>query len=132
MSRAWPLAVAVLMGACGSASVKDVTTTPSGLLDPSQPRTEPTVIISASGVDPVDSHLNHPVTVTFVNRDSVAHRLESAPEIGNGPCPEMAQVGTVDPGGTGTVTLTAANYICSFHDGLQPANLKLKGIIVVH
>lgn len=122
----------MLMGACGSASVKDVTTTPSGLLDPSQPRTEPTVVISASGVDPVDSHLNHPVTVTFVNRDSIAHRPESAPEIGNGPCPEVTQVGTIDPGGTGNVTLTQANYICSFHDGLQPANLKFKGIIVVH
>ena len=119
------------MGACGSASVQDVTSKP-GLLDPSQPRTDPTVVISSSGVDPVDSHLNHPVTVTFINRDTVAHRLESAPEVGNGPCPEMEQVGTVPAGGTGTVTITQANYICSFHDGLQPSVLKFKGVIVVH
>jgi hypothetical protein len=120
----------MLLSACGSASVEDVT--PRGLLDPSQPRTDPTVVITAGGVDPVDSHLNHPVTVTFVNRDSVAHRLESAPEIGNGDCPEMAQVGTIDAAGTDTVTIDKAGYICSFHDALQPANLKFKGILVVH
>jgi len=120
----------MLMGACGSASVENLSK--PGLLDPSQPRTDPTVVISASGVDPADSHLNHPVTVTFINRDTVPHRLESAPEIGNGDCPEMALVGTVDPGATGTVTISQANYICSFHDALQPSNLKFKGIIVVH
>jgi hypothetical protein len=124
------MALAFLASACGSASVEDIRS--RGLLDPSQPRTEPTVVLTAAGVDPVDSHLNHPVTVTFINRDAVPHRLESAPEIGNGPCPEMTQVGTVGPGETGTVTIAQANYICSFHDGLQPANLKFKGVIVVH
>jgi len=128
--RYWALAVAMLMSACGSASVEDVPQ--RGLLDPSQPRTDPTVVLTAAGVDPVDSHLNHPVTVSFINRDSVPHRLEAAPEIGNGPCPEMEQVGTIDPGGTGRVTISQANYICSFHDGLQPSNLKFKGVIVVH
>ena len=120
----------MLLSACGSTSVQDVPQ--RGLLDPSQPRTDPTVVITAGGVDPVDSHLNHPVTVTFINRDTVAHRFESAPEIGNGDCPEMAQVGTIDPAGTGTVTIDKPNYICSFHDALQPSTLKFKGIIVVH
>jgi hypothetical protein len=124
------MAAALLVTTCGSASVKDAPQ--RGLLDPSQPRTDPTVVLSAAGVDPVDSHLNHPVTVTFINRDSVRHQLESAPEIGNGPCPEMAQVGAIEPGRTGTVTIDQANYICSFHDALQPANIKFKGIIVVH
>ena len=110
VSRAWPLAVAMLMGACGSASVRDVTTSKPGLLDPSQPRTEPTVVISASGVDPVDSHLNHPVTVTFLNRDTVAHRPEAAPEIGNGPCPEREQGGTIPGSGTGTVAGTPVRW----------------------
>jgi len=130
VSRTWPLAVAILLSACGSASVEDVPQ--KGLLDPSQPRTDPTVVITAGGVDPVDSHLNHPVTVTFINRDAVPNRFESAPEIGNGDCPEMSQVGTIDPAGTGTVTIEKADYICSFHDALQPSNLKFKGIIVVH
>jgi plastocyanin len=124
-------AASLLLAACGSGS-----STPSSpakpLLDPSQPRTEPIVTITATGVDPVDSHLDHPVTVKFVNRDSVRHQLESAPEIGNGDCPEMAQVGTIEPGQTGSVTIDKASYICSFHDGLQPSTIRFKGILVVH
>src|SRR5205809_7605555 len=99
----------MLLSACGSASVQDVA--PHGLLDPSQPRTDPTIVITAGGVDPVDSHLNHPVTVTFVNRDAVAHRLESAPELGNGYCPDMAPVGTIYAAGHGTVTLDHTTFI---------------------
>jgi len=116
--------------ACGSGSSGVSPTKP--LLDPSQARTDPTVTITAAGVNPVDSHLDHPVTVTFINRDSVPHRPESAPEIGNGDCPEMEQVGTLAPGASGVVTIDKANYICSFHDGLQPTRLSLKGILVVH
>ena len=89
-------------------------------------------IISPAGVQPQDSHLDHPVTVTFVNRDSVAHTPESAPEIGNGDCPEMSQVGRLEPGQSGMVAIDKANYICSYHDALQPAVLKFKGILVVH
>ena len=68
----------------------------------------------------------------FVNRDTVPHRLESAPEVGNGDCPEMAQAGTIAAGATASVTLDRAGYICSFRDGLQPANVALKGILVVY
>jgi hypothetical protein len=62
----------------------------------------------------------------------VAHRPEAAPEVGNGDCPEMAQVGTLAPGATATVTIERAGYICSFRDGLQPGTLAFKGILVVH
>jgi hypothetical protein len=120
----------VFLAACGSGSNGTAPSRP--LLDPSQLRTEPTVTITAAGVDPVDSHLDHPVIVKFVNRDSVSHRPESAPEIGNGDCPEMVQVGTLVPGQTGSVTIEKPGYICSFHDGLQPSSLKFKGILVVH
>ena len=127
-----PLATVFLIASCTSNTVRTVTRPGSSLLDPSQPRTDPTVTITAAGVNPVDSHLDHPVTVRFVNRDSSPHRLESAPEVGNGDCPEMAQVGTISPGDTGTVTITRAGYICSFRDGLQPSNVAFKGILVVH
>jgi hypothetical protein len=123
---------ALLLGACTSNTVRTVTLSDSALLDPSQPRTEPVVSITATGVNPVASHLDHPVTVVFVNRDSVPHRPESAPEIGNGECPEMARVGTLEPGATGSTTIDKSGYICSFRDGLQPGNVAFKGILVVH
>jgi hypothetical protein len=126
------VAAALGAAACSSNVVRTVMLPPSALLDPSQPRTPPIVTITATGVDPVDSHLDHPVTVQFVNRDSVPHRPESAPEIGNGDCPEMAQVGVLQPGQTGTVRIEKSQYICSFRDGLQPANVAFKGLLVVH
>ena len=128
------LLLAILTSAvsCTSNTVKTVTLAPSALLDPSQPRTEPIVTITATGVRPVASHLDNPVTVRFVNRDSAPHRPESAPEVGNGDCPEMAQVGTIAPGETANLTITKDGYICSFRDALQPSNVAFKGILVVH
>jgi hypothetical protein len=125
-------ALGLALMACTSNTVRTVTLPPTALLDPSQPRTPPVVTLTASGVSPVASHLDHPVTVRFVNRDAVAHRPEAAPEVGNGDCPEMAQAGTIAPGATGTVTITQGSYICSFRDGLQPGALAFKGILVVH
>jgi hypothetical protein len=125
-------ALAIALAACTSNTVRTVTSPAAALLDPSQPRTPPVVTLTASGVDPVDSHLDHPVTVTFVNRDTVPHRPESAPEIGNGDCPEMASVGTIAPGESGSVRIEKSGYICSFRDGLQPSNVAFKGLLVVH
>jgi hypothetical protein len=122
----------VLASACSSNTVRTVTMPNSALLDPNQPRTEPVVTVTARGVNPVASHLDRPVTVRFVNNDSAPHRLESAPELGNGDCPEMASVGLLEPGATGTATIDKSGYICSFRDGLQPANVAFKGILVVH
>jgi hypothetical protein len=130
--RSLALASLLLAGACTSNTARTVTLPSSALLDPSQPRTEPVVTITAAGVNPVASHLDHPVTVRFVNRDTAAHRPESAPEVGNGDCPEMAQAGTLQPGDAGSVTITKSGYICSFRDGLQPASVAFKGILVVH
>ena len=122
----------VFASACSSNTVRTVMLPESALLDPRQPRTEPLVTVTAAGVTPVASHLDRPVTVRFVNRDTVAHRFESAPEVGNGECPEMASVGLLPPGETGSVTIDKSGYICSFRDGLQPANVAFKGILVVH
>jgi hypothetical protein len=126
------ITAALAAATCSSNTVRTVTVPESALLDPRQPRTEPVVTVTAAGVSPVASHLDHPVTVRFVNRDSVPHRFESAPEVGNGECPEMASVGLIAPGETGSVTLDKEGYICSYRDGLQPNNVAFKGILVVH
>src|SRR4029077_15728745 len=102
------------------------------LRDPSQARTPNTVIITSAGVNPQDAHLDAPVTVTFMNKDTVPHTPEAAPELGNGDCPEMAEVGTIAPEQSGKVTITKTEYICSYHDKAQPSNVKFKGVIVVH
>ncbi len=88
--------------------------------------------ISAAGVKPDLLHLNAPVTVTITNDDGAAHRLEPAPELGYGRCSEMDQLGTLQPGQSGTVTIERQEVICAFHDSAAPANQSFQGFIVVH
>jgi hypothetical protein len=106
--RSWVAVALALASACSSNTVRTVTMPSSALLDPNQPRTEPVVRVTASGVNPVASHLDRPVTVRFVNNDSTPHHPESAPELGNGDCPEMATVGLLQPGATGTMTIACS------------------------
>jgi hypothetical protein len=90
------------------------------------------MLISAAGVSPDILHLDAPVTVTITNNDGAAHRLEPAPELGYGDCPEVNELGTLQPGQSGKVTITRALVICVFHDSAAPANQAFQGFIVVH
>jgi hypothetical protein len=126
------LLAALCVAACGSA----ITSAPSSLplLDPSQPRSsDPAVSISSAGVDPQTLHLNSPVTVKFTNNDRVAHKFEPAPELGDGDCPEMNQLGTLQSGQIGSVAFTrVGGFICAYHDTAAPSNLAFKGLLVIH
>jgi hypothetical protein len=69
--------------------------------------------------------------VTFVNRDSRSHDIESSPHPSFGVCPEIDRVGVVQPGNnrqTGNLTSAA---ICGFRDRRDLSNESFQGIIVV-
>jgi len=124
------LGLAFLLASCGSSFTESG---PSDLLDPKQPRDPaPVLTIAASGVTPAVSHVSPGVPVRFVNGDSVAHKLVAAPELGYGDCPEMATLGALAPGQSGSVTLTRALVICGFHDEAGPANRAFQGLLVAH
>jgi hypothetical protein len=116
--------------ACGSSITAPPT---NSLLDPSQPRSpNPAVTVSAAGVDPQTLHLDSPVAVKFTNNDRVAHKFEAALELGDGDCPEMNQLGTLESGQSGTVAFTRSGIICAFHDAGAPTNFAFKGLLVIH
>jgi hypothetical protein len=105
----------------------------SSLLDPEWPRSaNPTLRISAEGVNPDLLHLEGPVTVTVANDDGVAHRLDSAPELGYGTCAEVEQLGTLQPGQSAPVRIERREVICAYHDSVAAANPSFRGFIVVH
>jgi hypothetical protein len=116
--------------ACGSSITAPPT---NSLLDPSEPRSpNPALTVSAAGVDPQTLHLDSPVSVKFTNADHVAHKFEAALELGDGDCPEMNQLPTLEPGQNGSVAFTRSGVICAFHDAGAPTNFAFKGLIVLH
>ena len=123
------LSLASLLASCGSTFTEGS----KDLLDPSQPRDPaPVVTIAASGVTPTISHVSPRVPIKFVNGDSVAHKLVAAPELGYGDCPEMATLGVLAAGQTGSVILNRDQAICGFHDDAGPTNRAFQGLLVVH
>ena len=70
--------------------------------------------------------------VTFINNDSRAHEMNSDPHPEHTNCPELNQVGHLEPGQsrqTGNLTIART---CGFHDHGQPDNANLQGNIIVH
>lgn len=124
------LGLASLLASCGSSFTESG---PGDLLDPKQARDPaPVVTIGASGVTPTVSHVSPGVPIRFVNSDTVAHKLAAAPELGYGDCPEMAALGVLAAGQSGSVTLDRALVICGFHDEAGPTNRAFQGLLVAH
>ena len=129
----WSARIVVAVAALGMVRCSRAITSSSSLLDPEYPRSaSSTMSISAAGVDPGVLHLNAPATVTFTNNDTAAHRLEPAPELGYGDCTQMNQLGTLQPGQSGQVTIAQSQFICAFQDSAAPSNVTFQGFIVVH
>jgi hypothetical protein len=127
------LGAAALVVGCATGCGSSITSEPKELLDPSQVRDDvPAVSITPRGVSPQTLHLDAPVTVTFSNDDGTAHRLEPAPELAFGDCPEMLQLGTLQPAQKGTVVLKTGGLICAYHDSAGPTDVAFKGLLVIH
>jgi|SRR5262245_55848955 len=124
----WTLAgLALSLAACSKTVTSVDPVRFDELLDPA-----PVVHVTAAGVSPQVSHLARAVAVRFVNDDVVAHRLASAPELGYGECAEMAGLGVLQPGASGSVLVDRADAYCAFHDQTSPASFPFQGILVVH
>src|SRR5262249_7166126 len=124
--------LAALLPFAGCASATTSSSTPD-LLDPSQPRDPaPVVIVSAAGVSPQVSHLDRSTPVRFTNQDSVAHLIESAPELRYDDCAELHGMPSLGPGESPSVSVTRGGAVCAFHDAAQPANRAFQGLLVVH
>lgn len=135
--RQWPASASILAVALGIAAGcgTQIDSGPKtvSLLDPSQViASDPSITISTSGVNPQTLHVDSPVTVRFTNNDTVAHTLEPAPELKLDNCPEFNQLGTLEPGQSGSATFKTTVVICAFHDAANPTNRAFQGLVVVH
>jgi plastocyanin len=108
----------VLIGGCGSG--------PSG---PSG--NDAVVTIGPNGVAPAEVRIKAWNRVAFVNNDTRPHTIVSDPVDLHTQCPQVNQVGVVNPGErrtTGTLNLTG---VCGFHDHANKSDASLMGRIVV-
>jgi len=69
--------------------------------------------------------------VTFVNSDSKNHQMNSDPHPEHTDCPELNQVGNLEPGQSRQSGNLNVARRCGFHDHLNDGNNALKGAITI-
>jgi plastocyanin len=121
----WGLAaVAALMIGCGGNSMVPSTT-------PGNPVNTATVTIANNTVSPTTIVVPRGTQVTFVNNDNRSHDVQSDPHPEHTDCPEIGQVGFLNPGQsrqTGNLNIART---CGYHDHSAPDVKSLLGSIVI-
>jgi hypothetical protein len=69
--------------------------------------------------------------VLFVNDNTRPHDMNSDPHPEHTDCPELNNVGFINPGQTKETAILTTVRSCGFHDHNQPSNLSLTGTIVI-
>lgn len=89
------------------------------------------ITITSAGLSVSEVRVEVNARVLFVNDDSRAHEIRSAPHPTHTDCPPINDVGLLAPGArreTGALTRAGT---CGFHDHLDPENANLHGRILV-
>jgi hypothetical protein len=121
-------ALAVTLWACGG---------DSGGGQPTQPTpqtgggTQPTITITANGVDPKEINIHSGQAVVFVNNDTRVHDMLTTPHLMHTDCPGINDVGSLNPGASRSTASLSVVRICGFHDHLNPDDQKFRGQINV-
>jgi plastocyanin len=118
------LLLCVLLASCGGSS-----SAPGPGPIPTNPNT---ITISPSGVVSTAELVVAPgARVTFLNRDSRRHDMTSDPHPDHTDCPEINQVGVLNPGQSRETGNLVAVRSCGYHDHDNPDTASLRGRIVV-
>ena len=121
------LALALAAAACSDSSSSP--TNPSN--PPSPPVSTTTITITASGVSPRNIQVSLGARVRFINNDTRAHNMTSNPHPDHTDCPEINQVGFLQPGQQRETGNLVTVRTCGFHDHDNPTNASLNRSIVI-
>jgi plastocyanin len=116
---ALPIAIALTAASCGGSP-----SSPSGA----------TITITSAGINPTQTTISQGSRVLFVNNDSRSHNMASDPHPEHTDCPEINNVGLLQPGQsreTGNLNIIRT---CGFHDhdDPPPGGNKWTGRITIH
>ena len=90
-----------------------------------------TITITASGVSPKSVTVSPGSRVTFTNNDSIAHDMNSDPHPEHTDCPEINDVGTLNPGQSRQTGNMNTVRTCGYHDHNQDTVVSLQGTITI-
>ena len=116
-----------LAAACGASS----SMTPSPPLTCSTLPNATTVLIVKSAVCPQTLTVSPGSRVLFINNDSGEHQMFSNPHPEHTDCPEINQVGALQPGQQRETGNLNSVRSCGFHDHLHDSIRALQGTIVI-
>ena len=119
---------AFIFGACGSQSSG---TPPSPTLTCSTLPDTRTILIVNNAVCPQTLTVPRGSQVTFNNNDNRAHEMNSNPHPEHTDCPEINQVGHLEPGQSRQTGNLNTARSCGFHDHINSENRALQGTIVI-
>ena len=88
-----------------------------------------TVTITSSGVSPKNVTVARGAQVTFLNSNNRPHEITSDPHPEHSDCPQINQVGVIQPGNSRQTGNLDTVRTCGFHDNNQPSNSTFQGSI---
>jgi hypothetical protein len=122
----WTGSMAILLAACGG-SGSSSNPSPSPAPSPGGG----TITISNNAVSPRNITIARGSQVTFINNDSRAHEMFSDPHPEHTDCPEINDVGFLNPGESRQTGNMNTVRTCGFHDHNQSTVLSLQGTITI-
>ena len=115
-------ALAFAMSGCGGDSA-------GGPASPSPNPGSVTITITSSGISPKSVTVAPGAQVTFLNSNNRSHEIVSDPHTEHSDCPQINQVGVIQPGNSRQTGNLNTVRTCGFHDRNQPSNSALQGSI---
>ena len=113
--------------ACGSSSPS--TTSPTD--GATSPPTANTIVISNNAVSPQNITVARGSQVSITNNDSRPHDMDSDPHPEHTDCPELNQIGFLNPGQSRQSGNLNTARKCGIHDHAAPGTASLKAIITI-
>ena len=125
-----PILAIVLIGvvACGGSSSNNPSA-PTGACTPSS--NPNTIVIQNNQVCPSTITIARGSQVTMINNDSRVHEMDSDPHPEHTQCPEINQIGFLNPGQSRSSGNLNTARTCGFHDHTNPDTTSLQGRITV-
>jgi plastocyanin len=121
------VATALTVWACGGGD----SSSPTGPSGGTGGTSQPTVTLTANGVDPKEINIRSGQTVRFVNNDSRTHEMLTTPHLLHTDCPAINAVGSLAAGASKMTDALNVVRICGYHDHMNPDDQRFRGQINV-